>query len=295
MADANEVVIAANGAVYAAPAEGASLPESVDDVLGGEWVDVGFISEDGVSFADAKTLDDVGAWQSFYSIRKFLTGKESTLEFVMRQWNADNIEFGFGGGSVDGGGAEREVQAVTLESFGGTDTFKITYNSQESGTAVTRGTNNTAAGIKAVIEGISGVDFTVTVSEVSDGGFLVTFNETGVRTMLSITSGTGSVTGDVVQLQAGAAASGSEATYTPADPSDSLDYRALVVKWNDGDKNYMLVAPRGLVTGDTEIAMARTAASDIPVAYSVIPEGLPEEGDLSTQPWYLVTDDPAFL
>jgi len=102
--------------------------------------------------------------------------------------------------------AVAEVEAVTLDAFSGVDSFKLTWNAVESA-IITRGTNYTAAGIKAVIEGISGFVGPVTVSSVSDDGFLVTWAIPGAQALapLSVTSGVG-VTGDVVRVPAGSAA-----------------------------------------------------------------------------------------
>jgi hypothetical protein len=67
-------------------------------------------------------------------------------------------------------------QQAILDGFSGTDAFTITYNGNASAT-IARGTNYTAAGIKAAIEGIAGwpAGATVTVGDVTDTGFLVSF------------------------------------------------------------------------------------------------------------------------
>ena len=102
--------------------------------------------------------------------------------------------------------AVKEIEAVTLAGYSGTDEFKLTWNAVESA-AIVRGTNNTAAGIKTAIEGISGFVGTVTVSGVTDDGFLVTWDTPGDLTFtLSVTSGTGGTTGDVAVVQTGATA-----------------------------------------------------------------------------------------
>lgn len=188
MADANEVVIAANGKVYTAPA-GTALPATTATALNAAFIDVGYISEDGVQFSDSREISDVEAWQAFYPIRKHVTAKDSSVEFVMRQWNSDNIVLAFGGGEVD--------------------------------------------------------------------------------------------------------VSSTEVGYIPPAPGDAQDYRAMIIDWSDGDKDYRLVIPRGLVTGDAEVSLVRTEASDLPVSFSIIPAGLPTAGAFdSSQPWFLLTNDP---
>jgi len=103
-------------------------------------------------------------------------------------------------------GAVQEVEAVVLAGFSGTDDFKLTFGGNESG-IITRGTNYTAAGIKTAIEAITAFSGTVTVSDVTDTAFLVTWDVPGaVTSVLSVTSPHG-CTGTVGILVAGADAS----------------------------------------------------------------------------------------
>lgn len=195
--DATEIVVGANGRVLVADADTLGSGDFPTDVLVGSgdeldlavWTEVGFVSENGVTFTDGKTIADIPAWQAFYPVRKIVTEKMTKVEFVMRQWNTDTVRFAFGGGSV---------------------------------------------------------------SE-----------------------------------------SGGVATYIPPAPGD-LDNRAMVVEWVDGEATYRLVLPRGIVTGDVAAQVVRTAASDLPVSFEVSPAGLPVDGDLSTQPWYILTDAQQF-
>lgn len=181
MSDASEIVVAGNGTIYVADA-GVTPPDDLG-TLDTDWTELGFVSEDGVSFTDSKTLENVGAWQSFYSVRRIITEKELTLSFALRQWNHDTVVLAFGGGVVT--------------------------------------------------------------------------EDTGVF------------------------------TYTPPAPEDGLDERALVVDWTDGDRNYRLVVPKGIVSEAVETTLARTAASDLPIAFSAIP-------DAGDDAFVLITDDPAF-
>ncbi|SMD20207.1 M12 family metallo-peptidase [Kibdelosporangium aridum] len=74
--------------------------------------------------------------------------------------------------------AINEVQNVGLREFDGTDSFTLSYNGQASAPIV-RGTNYTAAGIKAAIEGIQGWPAGATVTVSGFGGSL--FNDTGFQ------------------------------------------------------------------------------------------------------------------
>jgi hypothetical protein len=75
-------------------------------------------------------------------------------------------------------------------------------------------------------------------------------------------------------------------TYTPPAPED-MDYRALVLEWEDGTKAYRLHVPKVLVTETSSITLARTDASGLPLTFSVIATD-------GTDPFTLITSDPAF-
>ena len=88
--------------------------------------------------------------------------------------------------------------------------------------------------------------------------------------------------------------SGGVATYTPPVPGE-IDDRSLVVEWIDGDSTFRLVMPKGIVTGEVESVLNRTAATDLPIAFEATPEGQPVEDEPDTFPFYIVSDHPAWL
>lgn len=288
--DASQIVVGANGTISVAPV-GSPLPTDVASPLDGAFAELGFTDDSGVKFTDARTYNPVPAWQSLYPIAQLLQSKESTLAFVLRQWNSANVLLGFGGGAIDGiGGGARNTVAIALTGFSGTDSFHLTYAAAESA-VITRGTNYTAAGIKAAFEGIAGVDFAVTVSDVSDNGFIIEWDAVGTATAITVTNTSG-VTATVQVLVAGADDTGTSSVYTPPLPEDGVDYRSLVVEWEGGDGfTYRVVVPRGMAGGSIETDLVRAAPADLPVSFMVMPSDSPTEGDLSTQPWYMVTDN----
>jgi hypothetical protein len=101
MNDASQVVVGANGRVFAGPADTAEPTSSVS-VLNAAFTNLGFTSEDGAKFTEGKDIADINAWQSFYPIRKVITGRNVAIAFVLRQWNRDNVEFSLGGTVTDG-------------------------------------------------------------------------------------------------------------------------------------------------------------------------------------------------
>lgn len=96
-----EVVVGANGRIFVAPTS-ATGPNDISDInsLAAQFIELGYVSEDGAKITDSKTIEDIGAWQSFYPLRRIVTAREFTVEFAMRQWNDVNVSFAFGGGTV---------------------------------------------------------------------------------------------------------------------------------------------------------------------------------------------------
>jgi hypothetical protein len=100
--DANELVVASNGAVYFAPV-GTTLPKQGDDPtakLNAAFIGAGYITEDGVSFSAGSEVTDFMAWQSRQAIRRDRQTQEIQASFAIQQWNEENLPFAFGGGDV---------------------------------------------------------------------------------------------------------------------------------------------------------------------------------------------------
>jgi hypothetical protein len=77
-------------------------------------------------------------------------------------------------------------------------------------------------------------------------------------------------------------------TYTPPEP-DQLHESSLILDWHDEMKDYRLYFPRGLVTGNLAITLARTGANVIPVEFS------PLRVNTSTSLFKIFTNDPAMV
>lgn len=97
--DADNVVVAGTGGIYTAPVA-TVLPVDIDTALPAAFNEVGFTTEDGVTRTDGKSVEGVPAWQSFYDIRKFVSGKSMTIGFTLREYNPDTVTLAFGGGAV---------------------------------------------------------------------------------------------------------------------------------------------------------------------------------------------------
>lgn len=97
--DTDEIVVGANGTVWTA-AVGTVAPVDQAAAPGVGWTDLGYTSEDGLTFNDSKTLEVIRVWQLFHAARRIVTERDTTMSFVLRQWNADTVPFAFGGGTL---------------------------------------------------------------------------------------------------------------------------------------------------------------------------------------------------
>lgn len=96
MPNADAIVVAGNGTVRVAPV-GTTQPTTPTATPAAGWLDLGYVSEDGVTFTDSKDIEDVNAWQSFYPVRKIITGKNAQLSFDLREWDERTTSLAFGG------------------------------------------------------------------------------------------------------------------------------------------------------------------------------------------------------
>lgn len=136
MLDPAEIIIGGTGRLNAAP-EGTPLPASLSDALDALFADLGYTTEDGAKFIDAKTTNEVRVWQSFYPVRVHITERKATVEFTLVQWNPDTMRLSFGGGTFTepSPGEVRynppapetlAINALVLDLADGTRNFRLT-------------------------------------------------------------------------------------------------------------------------------------------------------------------------
>jgi hypothetical protein len=104
---AEEVRVGADAQIYVAPVSTAE-PADVDAALDGAFsAALGYVTQDGIDVTDGKTVEPIGAMQSFYAVRNLVTAKEFSLMFTLMQWNRDQVELAFAGGTwTDQGGSK---------------------------------------------------------------------------------------------------------------------------------------------------------------------------------------------
>jgi hypothetical protein len=102
MGDASRSVVGAKGHVYVADVGAVTAPTDVDVnfSLDADWVDVGWVNDDGVTFKEDREDNDMGAWGAFRPIRKIKVSQDAKVTFALREWSGVNFKLAFGGGSI---------------------------------------------------------------------------------------------------------------------------------------------------------------------------------------------------
>jgi hypothetical protein len=100
--DSDNVVVGQYGEVWVGVL-GSTAPVDVTTAMGTvdvDWKEVGFISEDGVTFSPELETFDVRAWQSSgRPIRRGVASRNESVSFVMQEWNEVSFALAMGGGT----------------------------------------------------------------------------------------------------------------------------------------------------------------------------------------------------
>jgi hypothetical protein len=97
--NANEITVGANGRLLVA-AVGVAAPADIGVAAGAGWELLGYVNDEGVTFTVGKEIEDINVWQSFFAVRRIMTGMSGSLGFALVQWNATTLPLAFGGGAV---------------------------------------------------------------------------------------------------------------------------------------------------------------------------------------------------
>lgn len=96
--DTSEVRVAGAGHVFVAP-EGTVLPTDPTTPMGAEWVDLGYVTTDGVTFTFSRETEDLDAWQGD-KIRVLSAREPMSLSYALMQTSADVMVVAMGGGQI---------------------------------------------------------------------------------------------------------------------------------------------------------------------------------------------------
>lgn len=94
----SELVVAAGGKIQVAPF-GTTLPTNVSTTLNAAFVELGYVSDQGVTFTATPTVVDIGSWQTMTAIRRIVTARTLTAACQAQQWNQETVALAFGGGT----------------------------------------------------------------------------------------------------------------------------------------------------------------------------------------------------
>lgn len=147
--DQTRITIAGRARLYLAPI-GTIAPADTVVAMPAGWVEAGYTTEDGTSFATDPTINSVRSHQSDHPTRRFLASDEQTLEADLQEWSADNFAVVFAGGEVV------EVTPATVPA-----TYKFTPPKA--------GGRQGVAGCLEIVDGTKRYRFIIPMSEQGEG------------------------------------------------------------------------------------------------------------------------------
>lgn len=113
--NADNVRSALTGAVYVAPS-GTTYPADPTSAWDAGFLDLGYLSEDGITEAHSADWNQIRAWQNRTVVRQLLTGSEATFAFTLLETTATGLEVYHGGSVVvDQGGDVYRMEVVEPE------------------------------------------------------------------------------------------------------------------------------------------------------------------------------------
>lgn len=130
--DSSEVRVAVTGAVAVNATGSGAAPTDADSALGAGWVDLGYVSEDGVTETRDRSTNNIKAWQNAVIVRSVVTESTATFNFTLLQTNKDVVEQ-FYAAAVDTGdgsvvvdpGATGGRKEWAIDVIDGTDLIRI--------------------------------------------------------------------------------------------------------------------------------------------------------------------------
>lgn len=138
--DADHIIVGQYGEVWKAPV-GTAAPVDTDTAMAtvnAAWKELGFISEEGVTFTPTLQGFSVPAWQAEgRPVRRGVASREESLSFTMLEWNKQTLPLAFGGGEfteigtsdvfkfAPPTGAEEDEYAFVVHFEDGGDAYRL--------------------------------------------------------------------------------------------------------------------------------------------------------------------------
>ena len=119
--DPSAVTVAGTGAIYVAP-EGTPMPTDLVVPMADPWLEIGYASEDGVTFKMSRDSQEINAWQSSDPVRVLTVNEPKTVTFELLQFDPDQIILAFRGGEfTKTGTSPDEIALFTPPGAGASD------------------------------------------------------------------------------------------------------------------------------------------------------------------------------
>lgn len=115
---AANVRVGVTGSVYTAPT-GTALPTTVGGALNAAFIDLGYISEDGVTTSTSTDTNDIKAWQNGDIVRKVMTSHDFTMAFTMLETNENTLAVYYGNFTHGAGAASGTAQVKGVQGYRG--------------------------------------------------------------------------------------------------------------------------------------------------------------------------------
>lgn len=161
--NSSNVLVALTGAVYVAPV-GTALPTTAVAAWNAAFVDLGYLSEDGITEAHDDETADIKAWQNGDVVRSMITGSSATYSFTLIETTAAGLGLYYKGSTITGTGDGPATVAVK-----------------------TPVAQRHAFGFD-VIDGLNIVRWTIAEGEVSERGDITYKNDEAVAYELTVTA-----------------------------------------------------------------------------------------------------------
>ena len=153
---AENVVVGSTGGVYFGPI-GTALPADIDEPLNVALVEVGYITEAGLTQSETESLTKIKAWQNADVVRIIQTEHSATFKFVMQETNPNSLALFYGSnyaaGQVSIKAGQKVHSAFVIEVEDGDNHIRYTI---ADGQVVERGdlvyVNGEAVGYPVTIE-----------------------------------------------------------------------------------------------------------------------------------------------
>lgn len=125
--DADNVVVAITGAVYAAPL-GSTAPTNYATALDAAFKDLGYVGESGVSITPNESSKKLKAWQNGETVKTIRKGEDITVSFdliELRSEDAQKAYWGDGATVASGGGT------VTVTNLSGSTPIMLVVEAHD--------------------------------------------------------------------------------------------------------------------------------------------------------------------